>query len=532
LIKKIKIRNFAIIDDLVINFDSSFNVITGDTGSGKSLIIKALDVLFGGKISSKMIRDNSKEVEICAIMEGDIDLRFINKNGRSFYFINSIKSTKSHFLDKFKSYIQFQRQHDSNDLLNESKHLYILDTYALNKDIVVKIQKAYFDYIENKDKYQNLLKNIDNYRDRYELYKYQIEELDSIDLNEEKEDTLSKEYRRMTQSNSVRKIFNDFIKQNNSSDYSINLKISKFIKELRLYEGTDEKIKDIVERLEDVLLNVDSIIDDASIIESQYYFSSDDLLSLEDDILKYEEIKRKYGGSIKAAIDYKKQLKSKYDSQMTFDDNLDLLKKQMLDTENSFLKLAKEVSDIRLSSSKKMSDKINFYLKDMGMPDARIKIKLSKTDIYRDKGLDDCKIYVITNKGEEYKPLSQIASGGEISRIMLAINLVFQKGKNINTLVFDEVDSGISGAIASNVGDMLRRLSDSKQLVIVTHLPQIASKSTAHFLSYKKENKGRVISLSRKLEDDEHELEIARMLSGKTISRHSISQAREIIANG
>ena len=179
-----------------------------------------------------------------------------------------------------------------------------------------------------------------------------------------------------------------------------------------------------------------------------------------------------------------------------------------------------------------MSDKINQYLIDMDMPDAKIKIKINKLDNYSEKGFDRCEIFAITNKGEEYKPIKQIASGGEISRIMLSINLVMEKVRSLNTLVFDEVDTGVSGMTASNIGHLLNKLSEHRQLIIVTHLPQIASRSDSHIYVYKKECNNRIISIAKNLKEDDHSSEIARMLSGKKITDHSIRQAKEMIANG
>ena len=534
MIKKLTINNFAIIDNAVVEFDEKFNVITGETGAGKSLIINAIDILVGGRLNEKMLRNKDRELNISGtfhINGKTIHLTRIYKEGRSFSYINNKKVSKKDVVDKFSSIIQFQKQHDSNSLFNVNKHLEILDLFALNPTTLLSVQKLYFKYLNDKNNYEKFLENVESNKNQYELQKYQLSELNAINLSEEEERSISSRYKQCIDSKKVIQVLNEYIELNEDSNFSPLIKIDSLSLKIKDFAKSDKEIESISSRIDSIVFELKDIKDDISSIERKYHFNPSNLEVLEEKVGRYEEIKRKYGGSIKAAKEFRDKIEQKIGQDVSFEKKIEELKSTYLNSKDSYIKAAQDLSIERSKASKKMSDKINNYLYEMDMPEAKIEVVLEKSDIYKETGLDNCEFYCITNKGEKMKPLKEIASGGEISRIMLAINLVMQKSTN-NTLLFDEVDSGISGATASNIGELIQKLSKFKQLIIVTHLPQIASKADFHLFTYKVKDKERVKSVVKKLDKNHHELEIARMLSGKKITNYSVKQAREIISDG
>ena len=534
MIKKLIINNFAIIDYVTVEFDERFNIITGETGAGKSLIINAIDILIGGRLNEKMLRDKSRELNISGIFNLNnktMSLSRIYKEGKSYSYIDKQKVLKKEVVEKFSPVIQFQKQHDSNNLLNVNKHLEILDLFAFNTNALLSVQKLYYNYLNDKNNYEKFLENVETNKSQHELYKYQLDELNAINLSEMEEQAINNQYKQCVNSKTVIQVLNEYIELNEDSHFSPLSKIDNFSSRIKDFIESDREIENISNRIESIILELKDIKDDISNIEKKYHFNFSELETLEQKVSQYEEIKRKYGGSIKAAKEYKLKIEQQIGTNFSFEEKIEKLESIYLNSKNCYIKAAEDLSIERNKASEKMAKKINNYLSEMDMPEARINILLEKSNIYKETGLDNCEFYCITNKGEKLKPLKEIASGGEISRIMLAINLVMQKSTN-NTLVFDEVDSGISGSTASNIGELLQKLSKFKQLIIVTHLPQIASKSDVHLFAYKTKNRDRVQSLVKILDDNHHELEIARMLSGKKITNYSVKQAKEIISNG
>ena len=535
MIKELHIKNFAIIDSLIIKFDDRFNIITGETGAGKTLIIKAIDILLGAQFNKKMIRDSKYPLEISAefMFNSEVlNISRIYKNEKSYSMLNNKRVPISYILDKFSSLVQFQRQHDSNDLLDNDKHINILDSYIEDKSIFNEVKDLFLTYIKNKKKYDKMVSNAEFYSDKLNLYKFQLEELDSINLDSNEEIKINEVYKKYVNSKEVIDTVNQYLDLNNSVSCSPIDNIEKSIKLLRKHQSVDKDINKTISRLEEILIDLKDIKDDVSNLESKYYFDAEDNKIVEDKILQYEEIKRKYGGSIESAIKYKQNLIEEFEDGGSFEEKIKLLKEKKQLSEEDYLAKSKELSKIRRKASLEMEVKINDYLSKVDMTDSKIKILINSDSEYRDSGIDRCEIYVITNKGEKYKPLAEIASGGEISRIMLSISLVLNNSNVDNTLIFDEVDTGISGSTASSMGDLLKNLSSKKQLIAITHLPQIASKADSHLYIYKKTDRLRSVSKLKKLNSEERRHEIARMLSGKQVTEHSLKQAERFIIDG
>ena len=313
MIKKLTINNFAIIDNIAVDFGKKFNVITGETGAGKSLIVNAIDILIGGRLNEKMLRDKSKELSISGIFNLNnelINISRIYKDGKSYSYLNNQKVSKKYILEKFSSIIQFQKQHDSNSLLNVNKHLEILDSFTFDRNALLDIQKLYHNYLNDKDNYEKFLENVEANKNQYELYQYQLNELKSVNLNVEEEMKLSNQYKQHINSKKVIEVLNEYIQLNEDSNYSPLSKIDTLSIKIKDFKESDKEIEDISNRIDSIVFELKDIKDDIANIEKKYHFNLSELDLLENKVSQYEEIKRKYGGSIKAAEEYKTKIES------------------------------------------------------------------------------------------------------------------------------------------------------------------------------------------------------------------------------
>ena len=296
MIKELNIKNFAIIDSLKIKFDKNFNVITGETGAGKTLVIKAIDILLGGKFNKKMIRNSIDDVEISAKIISNnqvIDISRVYKNDKSYSTVNNKRVSLADVLNHFSCLVQFQRQHDSNDLLDSNKHISILDSYVNDNQILDEVKKLFDSYIENKKKYDEIINNAETYSDKLNLYNFQIEELNSVILDTAEELKLNKKYKKYINSKDIIDAVNEYVELNDAVSFSPINNIEKSIKSLSKFQLIDEEINSSVSRLEDILVELKDIKEDMSRLDSKYHFNQDEKNLLEKEILKYEEIKRK-----------------------------------------------------------------------------------------------------------------------------------------------------------------------------------------------------------------------------------------------
>ena len=535
MIKKIKIKNFAIIDSLEVTFTDGLNVITGETGSGKSLILNAIDLLFGSSLNINMVRNKNYKLEIVGhfkFKDKELMISRTYQKRKSAYLINNLKTTKSEILTLRNKLLQFQKQHDSNKLLNSSEHINFLDDFCNNDKDLTEIQNKFVELISLKKELQNILDNENIYKDKYSLYNYQLEELNSINLDKSYEKEISDKFKIMMQSRNILSVLDNYNKNNEFSENSTSDQINHLKSSLSKYANIDKSLSDIVNRLNNVIIEINDIDSEIYSLQKKYYYNHEDLEICESKINQFEEIKRKYGGSLQSAIAYKNKIKNDLRNMPTFEKTIQRLKKNQTELEDDYNSLARKLTKVRISNSKNMTKEINEFLHEMDMPGSEIKINFEKNKIPGENGVDICEFFAITNKGESFKPIKNIASGGEISRLMLAINLVLDKSKSLSSMIFDEIDTGISGSTANKVGILLKKLSINRQVIIISHLAQIASKSDNHLFVKKQESESRVISKCIVLNQIDHKMEIARMLSGKKITKHSIEQANELISNG
>ena len=534
MIKKIHIKNIGIIDDISIDFDKGFNVITGETGSGKTLIIQSLQMLLGEKITKEIIRSGETE----AFVEADIFLenknkeikiyRHMTKGGKNTYYIDGKNVKANEYKEFMKNTIDIHAQNDNQSMLDVNTHIELLDSYI--GDSVRNIKEKYKKYYEEYN-YINteLSKSYGDDKEKQrmlDLLNYQINEIDEANLKVDEEEELEQRRKIIMASE---KISSSLLEAQNSLSNGIIESLSAVIHSLGKIEEYDPKYSELTEvirnayyELEDAESNISSMSKDVEFDEKE---QNDIEMRL--DIIK--SLKRKYGNTIQEILDYKQKMKEEiYDIE-----NLEGYVKKLKTKKESITKemifLCEELTSLRKKHSKVLSKKINNELCELEMANAKFSIKIKSNDNnkFNKNGLDKVEFMISTNVGEKEKSLIKIASGGEMSRIMLAIKSIIGQSNELSTTIFDEIDTGISGAAANSTGDKMKKISKTHQVICVTHLAPIAARGDTNYYVYKIIEDKKTKTQVKRLDEESVLEEIARISSGN-ITDISINHAKEL----
>ena len=536
MIKKIIINNIAIIDFLEFELSDKLNIVTGETGSGKSIIIKSIQYLKGIKFNKDDLRKGAESASIEALVSinnKEMYLkRKISKKFVSSFYINSNKKTFEEYLKVVSNSVDIHNQHDHHDLLNEKSHISYLDIFSRNQPLLEDVYNFYEEWIIKKNKMKKIILKKEEYLLKKELYELQSEELSKIELTPDMEKKITSKFNLLSNSKVIKQNIEE-IKNilNNDSDNSIVSNLNHSIKKTQEMVDYGEDFKKINSRLESVNIDINDLFFDLDNLSNQIVFDAEEFSSVEDKINLLNSLKNKYGSTIEAIIKYKNDLEKKLLDSKNFDKDILILEKEINDLRIQLINSCKRLSLRRHREKNNLENIIKSKFVELDLNDAEIKFNIKSDELYlSETGYDQCEILIKTNKGEDFKSLTYIASGGEVSRIMLSIKLSLQEKVNSELLVFDEVDSGISGSTASKIGNALYELSDLYQVLCVTHLPQIASKSiNNHYKIYKTSNNSRVTSKIEKLNIKNKINEVARLLSGERITLDSLKQAENMI---
>ena len=538
MISTLHIKNIGIIEDLVIDFNEGLNVLTGETGAGKTLIIGALGIIAGGRFSKDMIRNGEKysfvEASIfCPENSKSIDgniivSREIYTNGRNSCKINGRLVTVNELREFMSNIIDIHGQQDNQNLLNNSKHIYYLDNYIGNTLFEIKEK-----YLKLYERYKEINLELNkNYGDdkekerRLDLLNYQLEEIENANLKIGEEERLQERHEIMKNSEKLQD--NLQIIDENLSNVAIE-SVSNSIRSLEKISNCGKEYEEKLSELKNVYYEIQELSRDISCMREDIYFDEYERNDIENRLDTIFSLKRKYGNSIEEIIEYKDKLKKEITEIENIDEINNKLKKEKQELKEEMINLCAKMSEKREKYAIMLSKEINNELKDLEMSNAtlRINIKNIENNEFNENGLDRVEFMICTNKGEEEKELSKIASGGEMSRTMLAIKTVLGKVDEVTTLVFDEIDTGISGKAAKAVGEKLRTISREHQVLIVTHSASIAAKGDYNYFISKRTLDNKTYTNIRQLSEDETIREIARIASGD-ITDVSLEHAKEL----
>ena len=535
MINTLHIKNFGIIDEICIDLNKGFNVLTGETGAGKTLIIGALEILAGGRFSKEMIRKDEEysfvEMSISNnLQEEDIILsREINVNGKNLCKINgrmvSVKELKA-FME---TVIDIHGQHDNQSLLNSSLHIELLDKFADSK--LRKIKELYIQkYGEYKKLKDEILKNYGDDKEKQrklDLLKYQLNEIEEAKLKNGEEEELEDKKKKILNSEKLSK--NLEIAENEISNISQD-SILTAVKALEKIEDINKNYKIVAQKLKSIYYDVEDLGREISGYSEDIYFDEQEIENVENRLNLIFSMKRKYGNNIEEILKYKEEVKQEIYEIENLEEYTNKLKKDLEVLEAEMKELCKKMNAIRIEYSKVLEEQIQKDLIDLEMKNTKFKVQ-TDYDInnnFNENGQEKIEFLIMTNVGEDFKPLAKIASGGEMSRIMLAIKKVLADVDEVETLVFDEIDTGISGIAANKVGEKMKQISRNHQVICVTHLATIAAKGDSNYF-ISKEVKGEKTRTNISLLKDESLLkEIARIASGE-VTAVSMQYARELV---
>ena len=536
MITTLHIKNVGIIDDLSIDFNEGFNVLTGETGAGKTLLIGALNILAGGRFSKEMIRNGETfsfvEASIYSeksdkAMDGNIIIsREIHSNGRNSCKINGRLVTVNELKEFMEHMIDIHGQHDSQLILNEAQHIHYLDRF-IGKEIEEKLI-TYQEKLQQYQKAKQELKNTygeDQEKERkLDLLYYQFNEIQNAKLKVEEETELEEKHKTMQNAEKLKANLAQIDVELNENAISA---ISNAIRALEKIEDCGEKYSEKLTILKNSYYDIQELGRDVSDLQEEVDFDEEEREKIETRLDFIYSLKRKYGNTIEEILAYGKKVEEEIHKIENLEEYHNKLKEQIQTLEKEMLTIGKTMMNLRKKYGTILSEKINQELKELEMPNATFSIEIKETTNFYETGVEQVEFMICTNLGEGLKPLAKIASGGEMARIMLAIKHVLADVDEVDTLIFDEIDTGISGKASKAVGQKMKEIAKTHQVLCITHLPSIAAKGDYNYYICKNTKENKTYTAIKQLNEEETIEEIARIASGE-VTEIAKAHAKEL----
>ena len=553
MLRELKIENLAIIDELDIEFDEGFIVLTGETGAGKSIILSGINLLIGEKANVDMIRDGEENLVAQGVFDVDeeqkekldklgietpdnevIIRRYLNRNGKAKIFVNNTRVSMTDLKEIAATLVDIVGQHSHQMLLNKSNHIKLLDSFLSKeaKEIKSNLAESLKKYKEIEIKIQNIEKIKNETLEKKEFFQYQLEEIEKLKLKKGEDEILENEYKKAFNAEKIReRVFEslDYLKTDDDSALSLIITSKEDMEYLEKY---DERYGKIANRLETIYYDLEDCAEDIQNMSREISTEQGDLDKIAGRLNTLKRIKEKYKREISEIIEYRENLKEKLDSLDSGDFKTKELKKELQKIGEEYKKEALRLTQLREKVASKIEDELGKELKFLNMEDAKLKIMIKKEDRMSDEGNDDVEFLISTNVGQGLKSLVKIASGGEVSRVMLALKVIFSKVDKIPILIFDEIDTGVGGETVRKIALKLKEIGKSTQIISITHSPVIASKASQQFYIEKSVENEKTISRVKKLNFEERVKEIGRMLVGEKVTEDVLEIANSMLNEG
>lgn len=549
---QLNIKNFALIEEMTINFDKGFNILSGETGAGKSIMIDAIDFVLGGKFSKSLIRTGEDKTYVEAIFtfEGskiydvldELDIEYedvliisreSHQSGKNLIKINGKSLITSQLRKVRAKLLDIHGQHQNQELLQRSSHILYLDEF-IDEECKAPLEK--YTYLRQELlKIRDDIARITGNQDREKLLdylKFQIEDIEKAKLKENEEESLKEEYNILA---NAEKINNALVSSYGilSGNEEVNVidGLSKVLSELGSVEKHFEKIKKNREALEEAFYTIEECSREIRDMGEEIVFDNDRLEKINSRIYEINQNKKKYAPTIKEILEYLEKIKMEYNEIVNSEKIIEELKSKEKAIISKMEEAAMVLHNLRVNKSKALEEKILNELAFVGLEKSRMDISVERSDNFNERGFDDVCFMISTNPGEPLMPLEKVLSGGELSRIMLAFKCVFAEKDEIPTLIFDEIDTGISGAVAQRVGEKMYHLSCTHQVLCITHLPQIAVLSDHHYFVMKRVKDNKTFTSIKVLSNEEKQMEISKMLAGDDVTEATINNVKEMICS-
>ena len=550
MLRELRLSNLAIIKNLDLEFNEKFIAMTGETGAGKSIILNGISLLIGERSHTDMIRNGAQSLfaegvfelnenqkkrlnELGFEIEDDelIITRYFDRNAKSKITVNGSRMTLSRLKELMVNIIDLVGQHEHQFLLNSDYHLHLLDRFLDDegKMLSKKIR-------ENVNKIKKLNLQIGNIEEekskiaeKKDILEFQLNEINSLELKENEDNELEEEYKILFNAGKISEKLEETSQFLKEGEFSILTALGRAKRNLEQLSDLSESYSELYDKIESVLYEVEEISYSVDNFVGDVEIDDKKLEKIVERIDNINKLKLKYGSTITEILEYRDKIEKDLSLVNFESEELENLKKEKSELVGQYFQDSERLSEIREKIAENLQNTVDVQLDDLNMENAKFKVEITKTQEITIYGMDNAEFMIAANVGETFKPLAKIASGGEISRIMLALKTVFSAVDNISVLIFDEIDTGISGETVRRVAEKLRELSKNTQIICVTHSPQIAGKAQQQFFIKKEIENNFTETKVHELNTEERIREIARIISGDNITEASINHAKEIM---
>ena len=550
MLLEISIKNFAIIESISLNFEKGMTVLTGETGAGKSIIIDAMNMMLGARATTEVIRHGAPKTEIEGLFSIDnnrtleeifdeqglelsdeiIIRREILQNGRSISRVNGQMVNLSVLRTIGQQLVDIHGQHDQEELMRPHRHIQMLDEFGDTSFFELKeaYQMSFDNYRRMRKQVLDIKKNQQEHKARIEMLEFQMAEIEAANLKAGEDVTLNQERDRLLNHKHIADTLTNAYSMLDNEEFSSLANVRSAMNDMESLEEFDQEYREISSSLsesyyvlEDITKRLESIIDDLD-------FDGNRLMQVESRLDLIHTITRKYGGSVDDVLEYFAKITDEYNLLTGNNLSSEDMEIELKKLEKNLVDLAGQVAQARHKIAQDLEAEIKQELQDLYMEKAQFQVRFSQGKFSRE-GNESVEFYISTNPGEDFKPLVKVASGGELSRLMLAIKSAFSRKEGKTSIVFDEVDTGVSGRVAQAIAQKIHKIGQNGQVLAISHLPQVIAIADYQFFIEKISNEHSTVSTVRLLTVEERIEEVAKMLAGENVTEAALNQARELL---
>jgi DNA repair protein RecN (Recombination protein N) len=549
MLQKLVINNYALIDNLEIRFDNGLNILTGETGAGKSIILGALSLILGQRAESRYFFNQQKKCIIEGIFkiadfhlktffeENELDYeaetilrREISADGKSRAFINDTPVNLTLLKQLGEHLIDIHSQHATLEINDPDFQLLVVDSVAKHADLLTDYRSKFRAYKKGITKLQQLIAESDKAKSDLDYYQFQFDELEKANLAEDEQEKLEKELYTLNNAEEIKRNLLGACLLMQNGETAALVQLREAAHHLSSLENFNPLIEELNQRLKSTLIELKDIASEIENLDQRTHTNEARAVEINDRLSILYNLQKKHRVNSNAELlQLQEDLSGKIQQAIYGDEEIEKLQKQIAAEKQELENLAAQLSANRIKAIPDIQKQVTGALAEMGMESASLKIELSTIPALGSTGIDGVRFLFSANKGHALAEMSKVASGGELSRLMLSIKSLIARYTALPTIIFDEIDAGVSGEIANKVGQIMEQLSDNLQVITITHLPQIASKGKSHYFVYKDNETATTYTRIRQLNEQERVLEIAKMLSGDKPGESALQNARELL---